>query len=334
MIAAAVATVADGRHLSRAEARAVMGVVMSGEATAAQIGGLLIGLRSKGETADEIAGMARVMREKSSRLHFDGELLDTCGTGGDGSGSFNVSTCAAFIAAGTGARVAKHGNRAMTSQCGSADVLEALGAKIDLNPEQVEACIDQAGIGFMFAPVFHPAAGHAAPVRGELRVPTVFNFLGPLTNPARPFAQVVGVSDERMLPLMAEVLARRGVRAKVFRGEDGLDELTTTGISTVFDVRDGDVREGHLDPATLGLPRSTLEDLRGGDASAGAAIARELLAGGSGPRRDVLVLNAGAALEVAGRASDLDGGIRLAAEAIDSGAAARTLERWLEVSNA
>ena len=186
----------------------------------------------------------------------------------------------------------------------------------------------------MFAPMFHPAAGNAAPVRSELRVPTVFNFLGPLTNPARPFAQVVGVSDERMLPLMAEVLARRGVRAKVFRGEDGLDELTTTGISMVFDVRDGDVREGHLDPAAFGLAHATLDDLRGGDAAEGAAIARSLLAGEEGRRRDVVLLNAGAALEVAGKVPSLENGIRVAADSIDSGAAAQTLERWLAVSNA
>jgi anthranilate phosphoribosyltransferase len=320
--------------LTAEEAAEAMRVVMSGEASPGQIGGFLMALRTKGETVDELEGLARTALGFANPVEAATPVIDTCGTGGDRSGTFNISTIAAIVVAGAGVPVAKHGNRAASSHCGSADLLEALGVRIDLDAAGVQRCLADAGIGFMFAPVFHPAAGHAAPVRGELRVPTVFNFLGPLTNPARPFAQVVGVSDERMLPLMAEVLARRGVRAKVFRGEDGLDELTTTGISTVFDVRDGDVREGHLDPATLGLPRSTLEDLRGGDASAGAAIARELLAGGSGPRRDVLVLNAGAALEVAGRASDLGGGIRLAAEAIDSGAAARTLERWLEVSNA
>ena len=238
------------------------------------------------------------------------------------------------MVAGAGVPVAKHGNRAASSHCGSADVLESLGVKIDLDAAGVQRCLADAGIGFMFAPMFHPAAAHAGPVRGELRVPTVFNFLGPLTNPAQPFAQVVGVSDERMLPLMAEVLARRGVRAKVFRGEDGLDELTTTGISTVFDVRDGDVREGHLDPSTLGLARAGLDDLRGGDAAEGAAIARSLLAGETGPRRDVVLLNAAAALEVAGKAPDLADGIRIAADAIDSGAAAQTLERWIVVSNA
>ena len=213
-------------------------------------------------------------------------------------------------------------------------MLEALGVKIDLDAGGVQRCLAEAGIGFMFAPVFHPAAGNATPVRRELRVPTVFNFIGPLTNPARPFAQVVGVSDERMLPLIAEVLARRGVRAKVFRGEDGLDELSTTGISTVFDVRDGQVREGHLDPATLGMARAGLDDLRGGDASESAGIVHSVLGGELGPRRDVVVLNAGAALEVAGRAASLQDGVQLAAGSIDSGAARKTLERWRTVSNA
>jgi anthranilate phosphoribosyltransferase len=224
--------------------------------------------------------------------------------------------------------VAKHGNRAASSHCGSADLLEALGVAIDLDAEGVERSLGEAGIAFMFAPVFHPAARHAAPVRGELRVPTVFNFLGPLTNPARPFAQVVGVSDPRMLPLMAEVLARRGVRAKLFRGEDGLDELTTNGLSTVLDVRDGEVREGHLDPQELGLARTNADDLRGGDATESAAIARAILAGEAGPHRDVVLLNAGAALEVAGAAASIAEGMELAARSIDGGSAAGVLERW------
>ena len=199
-------------------------------------------------------------------------------------------------------------------------------------PPGVERCLAEAGIGFMFAPVFHPAFGHAAPVRGELRVPTSFNFLGPLTNPARPAAQVVGVSDERMLPLMAEVLARRGIRAKLFRGEDGLDELTTTSPSLVLDVREGEVRESRLDPGEHGIARASSEDLRGGDAGESARIAREVLDGGAGPRRDVVLLNAGAALEVAGVAADLDEGLRLAAASIDEGKAAGTLERWIAIS--
>lgn len=316
------------------DAAEAMRAIMSGEASPGQIGGFLTALRTKGETVDELEGLARTALGFANPVMPSAPVVDTCGTGGDRSGTFNISTIAAIVVAGSGVSVAKHGNRAASSHCGSADVLEALGVKIDLDARGVERCIADAGIGFMFAPAFHPAAGYATPVRRELRVPTVFNFLGPLTNPARPFAQVVGVSDERMLPLVAEVLARRGVRAKVFRGEDGLDELTTTGISLVFDVRDGDVREGHLDPTTLGLPRSSPDDLHGGDAPEGAVIARAVLGGERGPRRDVVLLNAAAALEVAGAAADLPEGLRRAADAIDTGAATARLERWIAVSNA
>jgi anthranilate phosphoribosyltransferase len=320
--------------LTTGEAAEAMRVIMSGEASPGQIGGFLMALRTKGETVDELEGLAATALGFASPVEAGTPVVDTCGTGGDRSNTFNISTVSAIVVAGAGVPVAKHGNRAASSRCGSADVLEALGVKIDLDADGVQRCLAEAGIGFMFAPVFHPAAGNATPVRRDLRVPTVFNFIGPLTNPARPFAQVVGVSDERMLPLIAEVLARRGVRAKVFRGEDGLDELTTTGISTVFDVRDGDVREGHLDPATLGLARASLDDLRGGDASEGAGILRSLLDGELGPRRDVVLLNAAAALEVAGRAASLQDGFRVAADSIDSGAAGKTLERWLTASNA
>ncbi|MGH2596330.1 MAG: anthranilate phosphoribosyltransferase [Actinomycetota bacterium] len=320
--------------LTADESAEAMRVIMSGEASPGQIGGFLMALRTKGETVDELEGLARTALGFASPVHAAAPVVDTCGTGGDRSGTFNISTVAAIVVAGAGVPVAKHGNRAASSHCGSADLLEALGVKIDLDAAGVERCLGEVGIGFMFAPVFHPSAAHAGPVRRELRVPTVFNFLGPLTNPAKPFAQVVGVSDERMLPLVAEVLARRGIRAKVFRGEDGLDELTTTGISTVFDVRDGDLREGHLDPASLGLARATLDDLRGGDAAEAATIAREVLGAGSGARRDVVILNAGAALEVAGHSKDLADGIAAAAAAIDSGAASETLERWIAVSNA
>jgi anthranilate phosphoribosyltransferase len=311
-----------------------MRIVMSGEATPGQIGGFLMALRTKGETVDELDGLSRTALEFAKPVAAPGPVIDTCGTGGDRSGTFNISTIAAIVVAGAGVPVAKHGNRAATSRCGSADLLEALGVRIDLGAEGVERCLAEAGIGFMFAPVFHPAAAHAAGVRRELRVPTVFNFLGPLTNPARPFAQVVGVSDERMLPLMAEVLARRGVRAKLFRGEDGLDELTTTGISTVFDVRDGQVREAHLDPADLGVDLASSEDLAGGDAEEGAAIARAVLGGESGPRRDVVVLNAAAALQVAGRSEAIESAAEVAGSSIDSGSAADVLERWVTASNA
>ena len=313
--------------LTGEESAAAMRLIMSGEATPGQIGGFLMALRTKGETVDEVEGLARVMLELANPVRPTEPVIDTCGTGGDRSGTFNISTIAAIVVAGAGVPVAKHGNRAASSHCGSADLLEALGVRIDMDAAGVQRCLAEAQIAFMFAPAFHPAMGHAAPVRRELRVPTVFNFLGPLTNPARPYAQVIGVSDERMLPLMAEVLARRGVRAKLFRGEDGLDELTTTGLSTVYEVRDGAVRETHLDPAALGLPRARPGDLAGGDAAAGASIARSILDGEPGPRRDVVLLNAGAALEVAGFAADLAEGMATAARSIDDGDAAKTLAR-------
>lgn len=328
----ALSKVASHEALSADEAAEAMRQVMAGEATPSQLGGLLMALRTKGETVDEIDGFARTMLEFANPVTPPSPVIDTCGTGGDRSGTFNISTIAGIVVAGAGVPVAKHGNRAASSNCGSADLLEELGVRIDLDASGVERCLAEAGIAFMFAPVFHPAMGHAGPVRRELRVPTVFNFLGPLTNPARPFAQVVGVSDPRMLPLMAEVLARRGVRAKLFRGADGLDELTTTGSSTVFEVSGGGVDETTLDPDDAGLSRASAEDLRGGDAAASASIARAVLEGKPGPRRDVVVLNAAAALEVAGRASGLAEGVEMAARSIDSGDAGATLERWVAAS--
>jgi anthranilate phosphoribosyltransferase len=319
--------------LTADEAASAMRVIMSGDATPGQIGGFLMALRTKGETVDEVEGLARTMLEFATPVHPPAPAIDIVGTGGDRSGTFNISTISAIVAAGAGVPVAKHGNRAASSHCGSADVLEALGVNIDLDGAGVERCLTEAGIGFLFASRHHPAMGHAAPVRRELRVPTVFNFLGPLTNPAGPFAQAVGCSDARMLPLMAEVLARRGVRAKLFRGEDGLDELTTTGVSTVFDVRDGEVAQTRLDPAELGLELASVGQLAGGDPAQSAAIVHAILGGERGPRREVVLLNAGAALEVAGAASSLADGIEVAAGAIDSGAAAEVLERWVAVSN-
>jgi anthranilate phosphoribosyltransferase len=324
--------IAAGTSLDRDEAGAAMRAVMSGEATPAQVGGLLMALRTKGETVEEIEGLADTMLGFANPVAPPVPVVDTCGTGGDRSGTFNISTVAALVVAGAGVPVAKHGNRAASSICGSADLLEALGVRIDLDATGVERCLADAGIAFIFAPVFHPAMGHAGPVRRELRVPTVFNFLGPLTNPARPFAQVVGVSDERMLPLLAQVLARRGTRARLFRALDGLDELTTTGPSLVFDVEDGELRESMLDPADLGLARCEVGDLRGGDPEASAAIALAILHGETGPRRDVVLLNAAAALEVSGRASSLDGGLAMAATSIDSGAAVDVLARWVSSS--
>jgi len=321
-----------GQSLSTEQAARAMLAIMEGNATPAQVGGFLMALRTKGETVDEIEGLSRTALEMAQPVRCAEPVVDTCGTGGDRSDTFNISTLAAIVAAGAGAVVAKHGNRAASSHCGSADLLEALGVRIDLGADGVERCLTEAGIAFMFAPVFHPGAAHAAPVRRELRVPTAFNFLGPLTNPARPHAQVVGVSDLRMLPLVAEVLARRRIRAKVFRGQDGLDELTTTGPSTVYETADGDVKERLLDPGDLGLPRARDGDLKGGDAETNAGIARSVLAGEHGPPRDVVLLNAGAALEVAGRAANIRDGMAAAAESIDSGAAAGALERWVEVS--
>jgi anthranilate phosphoribosyltransferase len=328
----ALSKISAGTSLTRDEAAAAMRLVMSGDATPGQIGGLLMGLRTKGETVEEIEGLAETMLGLAEPVDAPTPVVDTCGTGGDRSGTFNISTIAAIVVAGAGVPVAKHGNRAASSTCGSADLLEALGVRIDLDPSGVERCLAEAGIAFIFAPLFHPAMGHAGPVRRELRVPTVFNFLGPLTNPARPFAQVVGVSDERMLPLLAKVLARRGTRARLFRAFDGLDELTTTGPSLVYDVQDGRLRESVLDPADVGLPRSDVEQLRGGDPETSAAIALAILRGEAGPRRDVVVLNAAAALEVSGRAGSLVEGMSMAATSIDSGAATDALVRWVAVS--
>jgi len=328
----ALSKISAGTSLTRDEAATAMRLVMSGEATPGQVGGLLMGLRTKGETVQEIEGLAATMLEFANPVGAPMPVVDTCGTGGDRSGTFNISTVAAIVVAGAGVPVAKHGNRAASSICGSADLLEALGVRIDLDRDGVERCLGDAGIAFIFAPVFHPAMGHAALVRRELRVPTVFNFLGPLTNPARPFAQVVGVSDERMLPLLAEVFARRGTRARLFRALDGLDELTTTGPSLVYDVEDGGLRESVLDPADVGLPRSDVMQLRGGDPETSAAIALAVLRGEPGPRRDVVLLNAAAALEVSGNASSLAEGLSMAAASIDSGAATDALVRWVTAS--
>jgi anthranilate phosphoribosyltransferase len=323
---------ASHESLSSDETAEAMRAIMQGQSTQAQLGGFLMALRTKGETAEELEGLATTMLELAEQVDPPGPVIDTCGTGGDRAGTLNVSTLGAVVCAGAGVAVAKHGNRAASSRCGSADLLEALGVKIDLDPEGVRRCLDEAGIGFMFAPVFHPAMRHAAVVRGQLRVPTAFNFLGPLTNPAWPHAQIVGVSDARMLPLVAEVLARRGTTALVFRGDDGLDELTTTGPSHVFTVADGAATEGEIAPGDAGLDRASPEDLKGGDVDHNVGIARAVLAGEPGPARDVVLLNAGAALWTAGHASDLPGGVAGAASSIDSGAAADTLDRWVAAS--
>jgi anthranilate phosphoribosyltransferase len=323
-----------GEDLTADEAVGAMAAIMDGEATPAQIAAFVVALRAKGETSEEIEGLARTMLDRAVPVPTSGPVVDTCGTGGDRAGTLNVSTIAAVVVAGAGVPVAKHGNRAASSRCGSADLLEALGVKIDLDAAGVTRCIEQAGIGFMFAPVFHPAMAHTGVPRREMGIPTVFNFLGPLTNPARPVAQVVGVSDPRMQPKLAGVLGARGTRAMVVRGHDGLDELTTTGPSVVYDVRDGAVSETTVDPAALGLAPATAQDLVGGDVERNVSIAYWVLDGEHGPARDIVVLNAAAALHVAGRAASLEDGLSQAAEAIDSKAAREALTRWVEVSNA
>jgi anthranilate phosphoribosyltransferase len=332
-----LSTLLAGTALSRAEAAWAMGQVMDGEATSAQIAAFAVALRAKGETSDEVAGLAATMLDRARRVDVVGPVVDTCGTGGDRAHTVNISTMAALVVAGAGARVVKHGNRAASSTCGSADLLEALGVVVDLPPDRVAGCVDAAGIAFCFAPVFHPAFRHTATPRRELGVATVFNFLGPLTNPARPAAQAVGVADARMAAVMAGVLADRGTRALVFRGDDGLDELTPTTTSRVWVVSGGDVREETLDPADLGVPRCAPEDLRGGDPAYNAAIARRVLDGEPGPIRDAVVLNAAAALA----ALDPTGGSLVerlraageqAARSVDSGAAATVLDRWIATS--
>jgi anthranilate phosphoribosyltransferase len=322
-----------GEDLDDATTTAVMESIMSGEATPVQVAGFLMALRAKGETAPEIAGLVRGMRAFAVHVDVDGPVVDTCGTGGDRAGTFNVSTLAAVVAAGAGAKVAKHGNRAASGKCGSADLLEAWGVVIDLPPDGVRACIDQVGIGFCFAPTFHPAMRHAMVPRRELAVPTVFNFLGPLTNPAGAAHQTIGVSDPGMAPKMADVLAQLGTEhALVFHGADGLDELTTTGPSTVWEVRDGEVTRRQFDPLDVGIERAYVSDLQGGDVTENLRIAEAVLAGEPGPRRDIVLLGAAAALVAADRAEDWRQALEHAAAAIDSGRAAQVVTDWIAAS--
>ena len=323
------ALVNECRDLTEDEAADTMREILSGDATPAQLGAFLIALRLKGETVDEIAGMARVMREHSLHVDVDGPLLDTCGTGGDDRGTFNVSTAAAFVAAGAGVRIAKHGNRAMTSGCGSADVLEALGAKIDLMPEQVAECINRTGFGFMFAQVFHPAMKHAAGPRREIGVRTIFNILGPLTNPAGAQHQLLGVARREIAPKMAAALQRLGGRhALVVHGNDGVDELSISGPSSVQEIRDGEITEYSISPQDAGLPIAAADAIRGGTPEQNAAVLAATLKGERGPMRDVVLLNAAAALMAADAVRDLREGARVAQGSIDSGAAARRLAEW------
>ncbi|MGW5559312.1 anthranilate phosphoribosyltransferase [Micromonospora sp. NPDC003944] len=330
-----------GDELSTADTAWAMDEIMTGSASAAQIAAFAVALRAKGETPAELAGLVEAMLDRAVPVTLPDELrrtaLDVVGTGGDLAHTVNISTMTAFVVAGAGVRVVKHGNRAASSLCGTADLLEFLGIPLDLGPEQVARCVEEAGIGFCFAARFHPGMRHAGPVRREVGVPTFFNFLGPLTNPARPRAGAVGCFDQRMAPVMASVFAGRGDSAIVMRGEDGLDEFTTAAPTRIWAAQGGTVREAVLDATDLGVPRSTIADLRGGDAAYNAGVARRLLAGETGPVRDAVLVNAAAALATQG---PLDGdliealraGLTRAAESIDSGAAAATLDRWIETA--
>ncbi len=312
------------------DARLAMLTILEGGASPVQIAAFLTALRMKGESGEEVLGFAQAMREKCLRVETGLEgvnLLDTCGTGGDGAGTFNISTVTALVVAGAGAKVAKHGNRSISSRCGSADVMEALGVRIALTPEQIGRAIREVGIGFLFAPVLHPAMKHAQPARVELKIRTVFNILGPLTNPAGATAQVAGAPNPAAAALMAEALAALGLRRGfVVHGSDGLDEITTTGTTLVFEIAEGQVRRTEVDPEHFGVKAASGADLKGGDLQTNCEIARAVLGGASGPQRDVVLVNASAALVASNHAADLSEGVAMAARAIDSRAAAGKVE--------
>ena len=334
MIRESIETLVNGESLTMDAAAETMNEIMNGEATPAQFGAFVTALRLKGETVDEIAGMAQVMREHSLTVQVDGPLVDTCGTGGDGSGTFNVSTAAAFVTAGAGARVAKHGNRAMSGSSGSADVLEALGAKINLSPASVARCIEETGFGFMFAQGFHPSMRFAAGPRREIGIRTVFNILGPLTNPAGAGAQVIGVADSAMASKMAQALGRLGSsRALVVHGSDGLDEITIAGRTSVWELREGAVSEYETAPGDLGVSEAPLSDVQASNAEGSAGIITAVLNGTEGPARDIVLLNAAAALLAADKAPTLRDGVDAAAESIDRGSAMKRMNTFVALSN-
>ena len=333
MIKEAIETVVSGASLSREDASSTMREIMDGEVTPAQLAAFLTAMRLKGETSSEIAGMASVMREKALRVQIDGTLVDTAGTGGDGKGTFNVSTAAAFVGAAAGLKIAKHGNRAASGSCGSADVLEALGVKIDLGPDGVKRCIEEVGIGFMFARTFHPAMRHAAPVRTEIGIRTVFNILGPLTNPAGAQRQVLGVASATIGQKMAEVLKLLGSqRSLVVHGEDGLDEFTLGARNQVWDVQGGTVRSYGVSPHELGLPTVSAEQIKGGGPDDNARMLRAIFQDEQGPARDVVLLNGAAVMVVGGKADTLRDGLELAREAIDSGEALKKVDGLVALS--
>jgi anthranilate phosphoribosyltransferase len=348
MIIDALHRIANHRQsLSREEARAVMSQVLTGKCTDAQIAALLVALHMKGETVEEIVGFAEAIRAAAAPLGLHPNhsvdvsgterdaLVDTCGTGGDASGTFNISTATALVVAGAGVRVAKHGNRSVTSKCGSADVMEALGVNINLPPARLADCLEEVGIAFLFAPAMHSAMKYVQPVRRELRLRTVFNLLGPLTNPSRASAQVVGVYSAALVEKLAEALSMLGLhRALVVHGLDGLDEITITGPTRIAEVREGTVRTYEVTPEEFGMTRGTLDDISGGDAAANAEIIAEILGGEKSPRRNVVLLNAAAGLVAAGRADHLADGLPLASKSIDSGAAAGKLASLARFTNA
>lgn len=333
MIQEAIEKVVSGSPLTRDEAAEAMNQIMSGEATPAQFGAFVTALRMKGETPEEIAGMAEVMREKSLHVDIVEPVVDTCGTGGDASNTFNISTTAAFVVAGAGVKVAKHGNRAMSGSTGSADVLEELGVKIDLSPEGVKQCLEEVGIGFMFAQTFHPSMKFAAGPRREIGIRTVFNVLGPLTNPAGAAAQVIGVANAELGETMAQVLSLLGTNhALIVHGDDGLDEMTLSGDSQVWELKDGQVEPYTIKPADLGFDKVHSSELRVNSVSASAKVLRDVLDGAAGPTRNVVVVNAAAALLAADRVPKLKQGVKVASESIDSGAAQAKLDALITLS--
>ncbi|MBI2288471.1 MAG: anthranilate phosphoribosyltransferase [Chloroflexi bacterium] len=334
MIKEAIQALVSGKSLTQEEAASVMKEIMEGEVTPAQFGAFVTALRLKGETVEEIAGLASVMRAKAIRVAVDYPVIDVVGTGGDGLNTFNISTVTAFVVAGAGLKVAKHGNRGMSSQCGSADVLEALGVKIDLNAEQVRRCLDEVGIGFMFAPAFHPAMKYASAPRREIGIRTVFNILGPLTNPADAKAYLLGVADESLVEKLALVLQSLGCRhALVVHGEDGLDEVTLTGRTRVCEIKGGRVRNYFIGPEDVGLSLiKSLAELEGSTAQENAARARAILAGADGPQRDVVLINAAAALVAGDKVPSLNLGVSLAREVLDNGQAQAKLEQLVKLS--
>lgn len=333
MIKEAINLLVSGISLSEAEMAECMSEIMEGKASDAQIGSFLTALRIKGETVDEITGAARIMRDKAARINAPEGVLDTCGTGGDMSHTFNISTTVAIVVAAAGIPVAKHGNRAVSSRSGSADLLEQLGVKIDLEPEKVEKCLFETGFGFLFAPRFHPAMKYAVVPRRELGIRTIFNILGPITNPAGARRQVLGVFSSKLTETLAAVLGNLGAEdAMVVHGEDGLDEITITNGTKISRFRDGEVENMYLSPGDFGIERGSREDLVGGDSAGNALITLAILKGEKGPKRDIVLLNAAAGIAVSGKAPDLATSLEMAREALDSGAAARKLEEVRKVS--